>query len=91
MGIRFRRRTRHCAICRSISPHRGRIDRFSAGLGVYDAMFAVGETILSVMAVHLGRDPDFFVSALEDSYSNMRIIYYHAPDAIADVTDFGSR
>jgi isopenicillin N synthase-like dioxygenase len=60
-------------------------------LGVYDAMFAVGETILSVMAVHLGRDPDFFVSALEDSYSNMRIIYYPAPDAIADVTDFGSR
>jgi isopenicillin N synthase-like dioxygenase len=59
--------------------------------GTYTAMFAVGETILSAMALHLGREEDFFVSALHDSYSNMRIIHYPSPAVIADVTDFGSR
>lgn len=62
-----------------------------AMLGVYNAMFTVGETVLSAMSLHLGREPDFFAGALQDSYSNMRIIHYPAPDAIADVTDFGSR
>ncbi|MEP4379555.1 MAG: 2-oxoglutarate and iron-dependent oxygenase domain-containing protein [Alphaproteobacteria bacterium] len=57
----------------------------------YEAMFAVGETILSAMALHLGREPDFFVSALQNSYSNMRIIHYPEPGDIVDVTDFGSR
>lgn len=62
-----------------------------AMLGVYDAMFALGETVLSAMALHLGRDADFFEDVLQDSYSNMRIIHYPAPQAVANVTDFGSR
>jgi len=62
-----------------------------AMLGVYNAMFHVGETVLSAMALYLGREADFFTGALKDSYSNMRVIHYPAPDAIADVTDFGSR
>lgn len=62
-----------------------------AMVGVYEAMFAVGETVLSAMALHLGRDAGFFAGALTDSYSNMRIIHYPAPDVVADTTDFGSR
>jgi isopenicillin N synthase-like dioxygenase len=57
----------------------------------YGDLFAVGRTVLRAMARHLGRADDFFDAALQDTYSNMRVIHYPEPASIADVTDFGSR
>jgi isopenicillin N synthase-like dioxygenase len=59
--------------------------------GCYAGLFTLGETVLQAMALHLGRPADFFTEAMRDTYSNMRVIHYPEPEAVADVTDFGSR
>jgi isopenicillin N synthase-like dioxygenase len=67
-------------------------DGFRAALErCFLAMFGLGEAMLQGMAMHLGRPADFFAGVTRDTYSNMRVIHYPTPEAVADVTDFGSR
>ncbi|KAJ4305738.1 hypothetical protein N0V90_001269 [Kalmusia sp. IMI 367209] len=43
---------------------------------IYDEMQSFASTILSLLAVSLGKDPGFFSSWLEDSLSTLRLLHY---------------